>query len=709
MSRPSRSSSISPYKDLAESPSPSLPDEGYDEQRLDIPKWVKHWSDEQRAGEGDCELAKLHLLSFLDAKTLVSVALVSKAWNKFASDNAVWRNLYLRHGWTVNQDMVEWYINSAEHQDEWAMKRRSLQSRVRFESELSVTRGKRKMADCDMKDVRDQDCGDYEMLQDVHDDRRAQHNHSQGGQFQSHLQFTEFSPSMVHAEDVDMSHFSNVSERESPSAAPDTGYTNWKFICSFSTNITTVQVLRTPKSEFCRSTPAWLPASVSNIADLAYSFKWLSQWSTLSPCNKKSLECDQAWGHGRFWLCGMAFTSFAKALGLGGSCSSTPSTSPATTAFPGPAFSSDMTDSKIETTQSLIPKRIDFLESNAPLPSEILSPEVLRIHRDPATSRAMVNWKYLFKQRRLLEQNWNRGLHSAKEVPGHTEGIYCIQFDDHKIVSGSRDNTIKIWDLATGACRRTYFGHRASVLCLQYDEDRIVSGSSDATINVWDLNTGKVLRRLEGHADSVLSLRFEKDTVISCSKDRTVKIWKISTGETLKTLVGHRAAVNAVQFSPESAAPSPLAGSPRVVVSASGDKSIKIWSFDTGECLRTLEGHTRGIACIQFEGNVIVSGSSDKTIKIWDISKGECVRTLVGHEGLVRTLQFSGGRIISGSYDETLKIWDQKSGRLLADLDGRHSHRVFKVQFNDSKIVSCSQDQKIIIWDFAVGIDATFF
>ncbi|KAF9116164.1 hypothetical protein BGX27_004504 [Mortierella sp. AM989] len=351
-----------------------------------------------------------------------------------------------------------------------------------------------------------------------------------------------------------------------------------------------------------------------------------------------------------------------------------------------------------ETHGPPIPKRIDFLGVNAPLPSDILSADALHIHRHPVTKRPMINWKFLCQQRKLLEQNWNRGIHFAKELPGHTEGIYCIQFDDNKIISGSRDNTIKIWDLATGFCLRTYMGHTASVLCLQYDEERIVSGSSDTTIIVWDLETGKILQRLAGHADSVLSLRFEKDIAVSCSKDRTVKIWKISTGEMVRTLVGHRAAVNAVQFSPESALPSPFPGSSRVVVSASGDKTIKIWSFETGDCLRTLEGHARGIACIQFEGNIIVSGSSDRSIKIWDIARGECVKTLVGHEGLVRTLQFTGGRIISGGYDETLKIWDQETGRLLADMEGGHSHRVFKLQFNDSKIVSCSQDQKVGIF-----------
>ncbi|KAF9998619.1 hypothetical protein BGZ65_005889 [Modicella reniformis] len=378
---------------------------------------------------------------------------------------------------------------------------------------------------------------------------------------------------------------------------------------------------------------------------------------------------------------------------------------------PSLPIASNSSESKND-IQPPIPKRIDYSSADAPLPSDILGPDALHIHRHPVTKQPMINWKFLCQQRKLLEKNWNEGSYFAKDLPGHTEGIYCIQFDDHKIVSGSRDNTIKIWDLMSGRCLRTYVGHSASVLCLQYDEQQIVSGSSDTSIFVWDLETGKVLQRLKGHADSVLSLRFEKDIVVSCSKDRTVKIWKISTGEMIRTLVGHRAAVNAVQFSPESSSPSPFAGNPRVVVSASGDKTIKIWSFETGECLRTLEGHARGIACIQFEGNIIVSGSSDRSIKIWDVARGECIRTLVGHDGLVRTLQFTTRRIISGGYDETLKIWDKETGKMLANMGGRHSHRVFKLQFNDSKIVSCSQDQKvrslIIIWDFAVGVDTTF-
>ncbi|KAF9193350.1 hypothetical protein BGZ51_003624 [Haplosporangium sp. Z 767] len=204
MAGPSRSSSVSLYKDQAQSPSPSLPDEGYDEQRLDIPKWVQHWTDEQRA-ELAIQLLKsvspsvfsrsyarlmplfeyrdflvllpyeltVHLLSFLDAQTLANVALVSKAWNKFASDNTVWKTIYFKQGWTVNQDMVDWYLRSAEQEYQWALKHTELETTDGHHgSECSVSHGKRKMEDCDMREAVGRDYSeDYEMMQELHGDR----------------------------------------------------------------------------------------------------------------------------------------------------------------------------------------------------------------------------------------------------------------------------------------------------------------------------------------------------------------------------------------------------------------------------------------------------------------------------------------------------------------------------------------------------------
>ena len=122
-----------------------------------------------------------------------------------------------------------------------------------------------------------------------------------------------------------------------------------------------------------------------------------------------------------------------------------------------------------------------------------------------------------------------------------------------------------------------------------------------------------------------------------------------------KGLFGHRAAVNVVDFDEKH------------IVSASGDRTIKVWTATTCEFVRTLSGHRRGIgkqlvffcmieinypsACLQYRGNIVVSGSSDNTIRIWDIEHGTCLRTLEGHEELVRCIRFDDKRIVSGAYD----------------------------------------------------------
>ena len=135
-----------------------------------------------------------------------------------------------------------------------------------------------------------------------------------------------------------------------------------------------------------------------------------------------------------------------------------------------------------------------------------------------------------------------------------------------------------------------------------------------------------------------------------------------------KGLFGHRAAVNVVDFDE------------RYIVSASGDRTIKVWTATSCEFVRTLQGHRRGIgecnsmlyhhlklqcnatksklflACLQYRENIVVSGSSDNSIRIWDIEHGTCLRTLEGHEELVRCIRFDNKRIVSGAYDGKYKL-----------------------------------------------------
>ncbi|KAJ3364826.1 hypothetical protein GGF32_001003 [Allomyces javanicus] len=278
------------------------------------------------------------------------------------------------------------------------------------------------------------------------------------------------------------------------------------------------------------------------------------------------------------------------------------------------------------------------------------------------SAQAKLDWKFLYRNRVRLERNWRTDRMPMTELKGHGDSVYCIQFDQQKIVSGSRDQTIKVWSLATGTILQEMRGHAGSVLCLQYDATGLlVTGSSDTTVMLWDLARGAKLHTLSGHTAGVLDVAFNQDVIVSCSKDCTIKVWSRPSdwrvGPVLKaTLLGHRAAVNAIQ----------LRGN--TLVSASGDYLVKVWDVASGTHVRDLTGHARGIACVAFDGRIVVSGSNDKSIRVWDVQTGMLLATLEGHTDLVRTLALDSARglIVSGSYDQSVRVWhvwsDDKDG-----------------------------------------------
>jgi WD40 repeat protein len=211
---------------------------------------------------------------------------------------------------------------------------------------------------------------------------------------------------------------------------------------------------------------------------------------------------------------------------------------------------------------------------------------------------------------------------------------------------------------------------------------------------------GPLIRTLEGHTGVVTTVAVTPDgrRAVSASNDRTLKVWDLETGEQRRTLEGHTDPVNAVAVTPDG----------RRAVSASSDYTLKVWDMETGEQRRTLEDHTGGVRAVVVtpDGRRAVSASHDRTLKVWDMETGEQRRTLEGHTGRVYAVAVTpdGRRAVSASDDRTLKVWDMETGEQRRTLEG-HTDPVNAVAVTPDgrRAVSASDDRRLKVWDMETG------
>jgi WD40 repeat protein len=210
----------------------------------------------------------------------------------------------------------------------------------------------------------------------------------------------------------------------------------------------------------------------------------------------------------------------------------------------------------------------------------------------------------------------------------------------------------------------------------------------------------ELVRTLEGHRGFVDGVAVTPDgrRAVSASWDKTLKVWDLETGRTLRTLEGHTAHVYGVAVTPDGTH----------AVSVSWDRTLKVWDLDSGVTLCTLEGHSHSVSAVAVtpDGKRAVSGSGDHTLKVWDLETGHVLRTIEGHAQSVFGVAIApdGKRAVSASGDKTLKVWDLDTGSALRTLEG-HSAGVYGVAVtpDGKRAVSASYDHTLKVWDLATG------
>ncbi|KAI9277258.1 guanine nucleotide-binding protein subunit beta-2-like 1 [Phascolomyces articulosus] len=232
--------------------------------------------------------------------------------------------------------------------------------------------------------------------------------------------------------------------------------------------------------------------------------------------------------------------------------------------------------------------------------------------------------------------------------------------------------------------------------------DMVLSASRDKSVIVWHLtrdevNYGVPRKSLLGHNHFVQDLAISSDGqfALSASWDKTLRLWDLNTGTTTRRFVGHTSDVLSVSFSADN----------RQIVSGSRDKSIKLWNT-LGECKFQLteDGHQDWVSCVRFSPNpanpVIVSGGWDKIVKIWDLTKLKLRTNFIGHNGYVNTVTVSpdGSLCASAGKDGVVMLWDLNDSKHLYSLEA--GDVVNALTFSPNRYWLCAATASSIkVWD----------
>lgn len=254
----------------------------------------------------------------------------------------------------------------------------------------------------------------------------------------------------------------------------------------------------------------------------------------------------------------------------------------------------------------------------------------------------------------------------------HHGSVLCLAFDEHDplrdnkglLVTGSSDSTAVVWEVDWGVPVHvtklaTLSGHSAAVLSVVLTPTHIVTASRDHNLRIFSRVTFELQHTIVLHTAAVNCLTTCVDSpeqVVSASSDGT---WAIIDGPSASLVFGNGGPGSGLAC---------VARAGEFIVTGDNNRSVKLWTSSVGH-LKTFVGHTdlvRSVA-IDLDTRVVVSASYDRTVRIWDLDTGEAIRRM-SVESMVFDLQVSPGSLVCGSEDGKVRIWTYGVGLPYRDL-----------------------------------------
>ncbi|KAI7903189.1 WD40-repeat-containing domain protein [Cokeromyces recurvatus] len=376
-----------------------------------------------------------------------------------------------------------------------------------------------------------------------------------------------------------------------------------------------------------------------------------------------------------------------------------------------------------------VSRRWNELIENA---SEVWELKMMESNFKPTPKEQDVDYKEIVRRHTIMRHNWKLNLHHKMLLDGHEDDLVtCLQFDDDKIITGSDDHSINIYDITTGELRRVLRGHDGGVWALQYVGNTLVTGSIDRTVRVWDIERGICRYILRGHSSTVRCLKIvmpskivhpdgsmtiepSEPIIISGSRDMTIRVWRLPDLEhepniPLSTcleddIISRR--FLKFRLAEHEHSVRDLAVYGNTLVSGSYDNNVIVWNLHTGRKVHVLKGHTMKVYCVSIDEKRrhCISGSLDASVRIWGLDDGECKFVLQGHAILVGLIGLADDYLVSAAADSTLRIWNPDNGERLRILAGDQGHPgpITSFQHDKYKVISGSEGG-VKMWNTQTG------